>query len=59
MGISKIEVKKVKAQTIRIIGNYPNDSIEILDTNINRFYPKNRNLHILNFKSLLKCKTET
>jgi len=58
-GISKIEVKKVKAQTIRIIGNYPNDSIEISDTNINRFYAKNRNLHILNFKSLWKCKTET
>jgi len=52
MGISKVQVKKVKAQTIRIIGNYPNDSIEISDTNINRFYAKNRNLHILNFKSL-------
>jgi len=40
MGISKIEVKKVKAQTIRIIGNYPNDSIEISGTNLNRFYAK-------------------
>lgn len=29
MGIPKIEVKKVEIQTIRIIGDYPNDSREI------------------------------
>lgn len=59
MGIPKIEVKKVKSQTIRIIGNYPNDSIAISGTNLNRFYAKNRNLHILKFKSLWKCESET
>jgi hypothetical protein len=38
MGNSKIDVKKVRAQTVCIIGNYPNDSIEMLGKNLNRLY---------------------